>query len=470
MCDSFVALSNTTRDGSVIFGKNSDRHPNEAHELVLIPRATHPKGAQVECTYIRVPQVRETNAVFLSKPFWIWGAEMGANEHGVVIGNEAVFTKEPYDKKPGLIGMDFIRLALERAATADEALDIMIELLEKYGQGGNAMFSHKMFYHNGFLIADPKGAWIFETAGKHWAAEKVRDVRTISNLISIGSTWDRASSDLVSHAVSTGWCKNASAFNFSECYSDLVYTRFAAGEHRSCRIGDLLHDHVGEIDVPFAMKTLRDHGPKVNDDWLPGKGVVGAEVCMHASFGPVRGSQTTGSMISHLTTDGHTHWVTGTSATCTSVFKPLWMDAGLPNLGSSPTGTYEGATLWWRHENLHREILRDYSHRIKLIEIERDALEGKFINEVGNWSKKPVDIRHLLTKQCFDDAERTEAKWLARMIDLSPVKQRPLLDQIAWQGFDRQAKRTKSDEEKLAAYPHRQKKTPSLRRRDAIID
>lgn len=63
MCDTFVALSNATKDGSVIFGKNSDRHPNEAHELALIPRATHPEGAQVKCTYISVPQIGETNAV-----------------------------------------------------------------------------------------------------------------------------------------------------------------------------------------------------------------------------------------------------------------------------------------------------------------------------------------------------------------------------------------------------------------------
>jgi len=443
VCDTFVALNNATRDGSVIFGKNSDRHPNEAHELILIPRATHPKGAEVECTYIRVPQVRETNAVFLSKPFWIWGAEMGANEHGVVIGNEAVFTKVPYDKNPGLIGMDFIRLALERSATADEALDVMIELLETYGQGGNAMFLHKLFYHNGFLIADPKGAWIFETAGKHWAAEKVRDVRTISNLISIGSTWDRASSELVSHAVSKGWCKNADTFNFSDCYSDLIYTKFAAGDHRSCRIGDLLHENMGEIDVPFGMKTLRDHGPRADEDWLPGKGVTGVEVCMHASFGPVRGSQTTGSMISHLTPNGHTHWVTGTSAACTSIFKPVWLDSGLPNLDPTPTGTYEVATMWWRHENLHREILRDYANRIKLIQAERDSLEEKFLNEVDECIQSPVDNRLQLTKQCFEDAANAEENWLDRVSDQPPVKRRPILDQIAWQGFDRKANRTK---------------------------
>jgi secernin len=470
VCDTFVALNNTTKDGSVIFGKNSDRHPNEAHEVTLIPRASHPKGTQVDCTYIRIPQVRQTNAVLLSKPFWLWGAEMGANEHGVVIGNEAVFTKVPYDKQPGLIGMDFIRLALERAATADEALDVMIELLETYGQGGNAMFAHKMFYHNGFVIADPHSAWIFETAGQHWAAEKVRDVRTISNLISIGSTWDRASTDLVSHAVQKGWCENPETFNFSECYSDLVYTNFAAGKHRSCRIGELLSAQVGEIDISFAMQVLRDHGPEANEKWQPGKGIVGAEVCMHASFGPVRGSQTTGSMVSHLTPDGHTHWMTGTSAPCTSVFKPVWIDAGLPAFAVSPTVEYDAATLWWRHENLHREMLRDYATRIKVIEAERDALEKKFITQAQDWTDQSVETRTGFTQACFNEAEYAEANWLAQIIKLPIENRRPILDRITWQNFDRQAQRPISSRDQLAAYPHTKTRVRKLRRRDAIID
>lgn len=441
MCDTFVALANATRDGSVIFGKNSDRDPNEAQELVLIPHAVHPEGSEVQCTYISIPQVRETNAILLSKPFWIWGAEMGANEHGVVIGNEAVFTKVPYDKEPGLIGMDFLRLALERAATADEALEVMIELLEKYGQGGNHGLLHPIYYHNSCLIADHNTAWVFETAGKHWAAEQVVDVRSISNIITIGSHWDRASVDLVSFAVSKGWCKDEAEFDFGACYSDFLYSTFAAGKHRFCQTRDSLRANVGKVDLPFAMRLLRDHGAEAGEEWRPGKGITGAEVCMHASFGPIRISQTTGSMISHLTLEGDTHWVTGTSAPCTSVFKPVWFEGGLPDLGLAPTEVYNAQTLWWQHENLYREILRDYAIRINVVKPQQAELEEAFLKGLPDIPGAAPAEKRAYTLDCFAKAAQMEAEALETVKSLPEANFRPVLDQAAWKKFDREAKR-----------------------------
>ena len=115
MCDTLVVTSPAAGDGVTLFAKNSDREPNEAHCLLLAPAADHAAGNRLRCTYIEIEQVPHTYAVALAKPFWIWGAEMGVNEHGVAIGNEAVFTKEPYAKAGGLLGMDLLRLGLERA-------------------------------------------------------------------------------------------------------------------------------------------------------------------------------------------------------------------------------------------------------------------------------------------------------------------------------------------------------------------
>ena len=79
------------------------------------------------------------------------------------------------------------RLGLERGSTAKEAMDVITDLLEKHGQGGACSESltaapgaaGKMTYHNGFLIVDSTEAWVLETAGENWAAERVTCMHTL---------------------------------------------------------------------------------------------------------------------------------------------------------------------------------------------------------------------------------------------------------------------------------------------------
>ena len=451
MCDTLVAVGDATADGSVILAKNSDRQPNEAHVLAHIPRASHAAGDTIKCTYIEVPQVTSTYEVLLSKPFWIWGGEMGANECGVSIGNEAVFTKEPYDKKPGLIGMDMLRLALERSDTARKALDTIIDLLETYGQGGNCGFHHKEYYHNAFIIADPVEAWLLETAGSFWVAERVHGVRTISNGLTIGSDWDLASPGLVEHAIEKGWCKSRDEFHFARCYSDRLYTNLDGCKARQRRSTELLEAQRGRITIDIMMDTLRDHGPKAAEDpiWNPGKGMFMDTLCVHASMGPLRPSQTTGAMVAHLLPDLPTFWLTGTSATCTGIFKPVFLGgAGLPPHGPEPSGLYDPQALWWTHERLHRTVIRDYPSRMQLYQEQRDLLEASFVIEAEEMRARLRDIdtaersAHLeaFTASCFDRAADATARWTAS-VSAVPVKRRPpILFSLAWNILNRQAK------------------------------
>lgn len=439
MCDTLVALGNSTADGSVIFAKNSDREPNEAHELVVVPRSTHAKGSMLRCTYLEIPQVEQTHAVLLSKPAWMWGAEMGANEYGVAIGNEAVFTKVPQEKKPALTGMDLLRLALERAAGARAALDTITSLLERFGQGGNCGYTHPFYYHNSFLIADPHEAWVLETAGRQWAAEKVKDIRTISNAITIGSEWDLASPGLVDYALERGWCKRRADFHFGRCYSDFVYTRLGESHARQCRSTDRLRPQSKSITVKTMIDILRDHGSDRQEDISLRQGILGADICMHAGYGPVRNSQTTGSMASRLSAEGQVHWVTGTSAPCTGIFKPVWLDAGLPEVGLSPGRRYDPAHLWWRHEALHREVLRDYETRLALYSQERNELEAGFFSQAERLQGSACEERASFTARCFEQADRVTEDWRQRVRSQPVANRSAFLYRLAWKRFSRQA-------------------------------
>ena len=432
MCDTMVALGNSTQDGSVLFAKNSDRDPNEAHQIIILPAAKHAPGEIVKCTYVEIPQVEETYQILLSKPFWIWGAEMGSNEFGVTIGNEAIFTREPYQKEPGLIGMDFLRLALERSRNAESAMETIIDLLEKYGQGGNCGYAHPFYYYNSYLICDPKEAWVLETVGREWAAEKVQDVRSISNGLTIGKKWDRASKGLVSHAIEKGWCKKAEEFDFSRCYSDPLFTFFANARGRQTCTTDTLRAKKGNLTAADMISVLRTHTQPKRGTFNPGRGLTGADVCMHAGWGPIRTSQSAGSMVSSIREKGTLHWLTGTAAPCTSTFKPVWMDAGIPDSLKAPQAKYDTAVLFWRHEVLHREILKDFNSRIGVVTAARDLLEQKFRVEADGVSTATVTERAALTENCFKEADEAEAVWLQKVKELPVKTKNAFYYDVAW--------------------------------------
>ena len=185
-CDTMVALGNSTKSGNVIFAKNSDRPLGESQPLCLFEAKDYPDQELLSCTYISIPQVSRTYKVLGSKPYWIWGFEHGMNEWGVAIGNEAVWSREEEERENGLLGMDLVRLGLERSKTAYEALHVITDLLKTYGQGGNASVTMDFRYHNSFLIADTCEAWILDTVNRRWVARRVKNAEGISNCYSTG--------------------------------------------------------------------------------------------------------------------------------------------------------------------------------------------------------------------------------------------------------------------------------------------
>ncbi len=437
MCDTLAATKNATADGITLFGKNSDREPNEAQNLSHIPGLTHAPGSELKCTYITIPQAEKTNAVLLSSPFWMWGAEMGVNEHGLAIGNEAVFTKVPCEKGPGLTGMDLLRLALERAATARQAVNTITALLETHGQGGNCGYAGDLYYHNSFLMADPDSVWVLETAGPHWAAKKIQGVYAISNRLTIEKNWDLASEDLVPYAIAKGWCRSAEGFSFAGCYSDFLYTKFSGSEYRRSRAMTLLDRKWGTLGVEDFFDLLRDHGDRSDKDpspvqFSPNKGLLQSQICNHAGWGPVRISQTTGSLVSRLARKTSVHFATGTSAPCTGLFKPLWTDTPLATDRCSAGKPYDPSTLFWAHENVHRAALNNFHQSMALILPERNRLEARLMRQAISALGHDRARRQSITNAAFEAGIRFEDDCFARINALPPARTSGFLYTRAW--------------------------------------
>ena len=443
MCDSMIALKSDTADGVAIFAKNSDREPNEGQYVTYVPAADHAENEQVKCTHIEIPQVPHTNAVLLSKPYEIWGAEMGVNDHHVVIGNEAVFPKEPTEKNNKLIGMDLVRLGLERGNTAYQAVGVITDLLETFGQGGKCGLGSE-YYYSSFLIADADDAWVLETAGRRYAVKHVTQSDSISNYLTIGTDFvpQLSSPDLAEYAVQRGWAKSVKDFNFGDAYNDFLYTTLVRGRNRRAVTMSALEECKGSIDVPFMLDLLRAHRPDGGEgtNWQPQNGpIFSMDVCMHGSFGPVRDGNTAGSLVVHLDKENPTIFVTGTASPCTSLFKPVWMDASLPEMGSEPRDQYDPTSLFWRHELLHRATIQDFQHRMSTYKAERDALEKEFVQGALAMAGAPADQRAQFSTECFATALAMEPTWYERVRQVPARPKGAWLYNIAWNKFNKQA-------------------------------
>lgn len=357
-CDTWIAMRDATADGSVLFAKNSDRPPMEAQLLVHFPRLKHNPGEKVKCTYIEIPQVSETYEHIGSKIWWTFGYEHGMNEHGVAIGNEAVWSKEPYQWGDGLLGMDLLRLGLERGKTAYEAMHVIIDLLEHYGQSGDCEREGewgKANYHNSFIVADPKGAWVLETAGRYWVAKKIdQGVYSISNIYSIENDWDEAHPKLIEHAIEMGWTKSAKDFSFARDYGDYWKEHSknpgAMQIRRNETLMCLKRDQ-SRITPASMMKISRSHheGTVVEPRWGPSE-TFWATPCMHDS--PQSGYHSAASIVAHLRADmppllRQVYWA-GFSNPCCNIFRPFYLQGPrVPSGYAAGTSAYSADSPWW---------------------------------------------------------------------------------------------------------------------------
>ncbi len=379
MCDSVVAVGSETAAGQTLFAKNSDRKPGECQPFLQFPAAHHPPRASVRCTHIEIPQVAESYRVMGHSPWWVWGFEHGVNEHGVAIGNHTIFSREPVEQAAGLIGMDLVRLGLERGRSAREALEVIATLVETYGQGGAAFAPGSAGYHNSFLLADPGEAWILETSNRRWAARRAR-LESVSNHVCLANDWEIASRDLEPFARNQGWWRKSARLDVAAAYRNFdVPGRISEGRFR--RAAELLREGRGRHDVDSLMRLLRDHG-ECGSSWRPGATPEEERfftLCAHSE--PVH--RTTASLIAELPADREAPWPVWVSfsSPCTSLFLPVYLDGVIPAALARGGEGPSAESAWWAFESLREAASADYPKHTPMIREAWAAFEERVAAE-----------------------------------------------------------------------------------------
>lgn len=421
MCDTLVVMPDASKDGVTLFAKNSDRPESDSQGLVTTERGPHPSGSKTKTQYVEVPQAPLTYRTLGFRPYWCWGYETGMNEHRVAIGNEAIYTKALYQeenrRERGLIGMDMVRLALERAKSAYEALHVIADLTERYGQWGSAVpgqSDEEGSYDNSFIIADPEEAWVLELAGRRWVARRItQGTYSISNEPTITTHWDESSKDLTEYAVEQGWwpASRRDSFSFALAYGAHEQYSRQVSHIRLMRSRQLLEERRGQVDVPWLVRILRDHfedtflnGPMFspdNPDFLT--------LCMHASPAGFTWGNTASSavvVLPGLSEQPAIFWASMVTP-CTSVFNPYFIDAPIPSSlakvgmagatvqapASAPVDQYASISPWWAFKGLLETISRDFNARAPIARATFSEVEKRRFKQAESIQEEVLALR-----------------------------------------------------------------------------
>jgi len=239
-CTNVIVTKGASTDGSCMVSYAADSHWLFG-ELYFLPAAKHNAGSFrdiIEWDGLiplgRIPEVERT-----------YKRVGNMNEHQLIIGETTWGGREEQVDTTGIVDYgSLIYIALERARTAREAIEIIVSLANEYG------------YHSGgetFSLADTEEAWIMDLVGKGspaadapegshpgvvWVARRIPDgyISAHANQSRITRfPWNDPENclyapDVADYARSKGWYSGSDAdFSFREAYCPLDF-----GAARGC--------------------------------------------------------------------------------------------------------------------------------------------------------------------------------------------------------------------------------------------
>lgn len=206
--DLVVALGQAALGGRTLFGLNVHGSQGTARPILVgLPGNPQPFGQDVRTDSLVLPQGRDCWGLVGGRPRDLhWGLTHGCNEQGVVMGR-AGWKSRLLPAEEALLGTDLVRLVLERSHTAQQAVEVLTDLIGRHGQKYSAR-QGAVFTDNVFLIADGSEAILVEAAGRHWALLECRRSRAVADAALIRQDWQKVAHDFAPEAVRAGWWKD----------------------------------------------------------------------------------------------------------------------------------------------------------------------------------------------------------------------------------------------------------------------
>ena len=282
-CTSIIVTPGASVDGTASVTHTCDSG-NSPYELFKVPAQDWEPGTMIDVLDIpqgtsgnkinvyandptgnQIPQVEHTYAYIKSGIFGIM------NEKQVSIGETTISGRRELRNANGYFDVtNLSMLALERGATAREAIQVMGELAEKYGyKDGGEMLA----------VADTEEAWIFEIAGPgplwsqgdegpgaFWVAQRIPDgyigasanAPMIDEIVFNDTANFMCSPGIMEYAIEQGWYDPASGEAFSWRKHMLTEGSSTGSGRRVWRVFSLaapsLADTLDETDLPVYVK------------------------------------------------------------------------------------------------------------------------------------------------------------------------------------------------------------------------
>ncbi len=465
-CTNLIITKGASADGSTFIAYAADSHELYG-ELYLQPGGVFPPGAMRDVVdwdsgkfLGRIPQAPRT--------YWRVG---NINEHQVAVGETTFGGREELAKPEKKAVVDYgslMYIALERARTAREAIQVMTDLATKYGYASEG---------ESFSVADPNEAWILEMIGKGedgfgalWVARRIPDgaISGHANQSRIHTfpLHDPANClyapDVISFARAKGWFAGKDEeFSFADAYApaDFGSRRFCEARvwsifRRAAPSANLPFDTAKGVPAPLplwikpdrklavadAMALMRDHFEGTPLDmtkdvgagpfacpyrWRPMEWKVDGKTYLHERA--ISTQQTGFSFVAQMRSAlpdpiGGVLWF-GVDDTYSTVWTPMYCGIReVPRpfaVGVADLDHFSWDSAFWVFNWVANYAYSRYSDMIVDVQTVQRELEGRFIAEqpeidtaaLALYKQAPALARDYLTRYSVAQGEMVHARW-----------------------------------------------------------